>query len=709
MKRLITLSIILILSAACGGKKVADTNISINVAALVAGSNPAGGVFITGTNGVDKFSMGVSAAQAQNLQIELPFGEWSFAAVAWLNQSNFGPMTGKTRCGMSSATIEGAEANISLSLTHAECASAAFGVVAYHDTTSYGGETTFKKLELESCLNPVGIGSGSCDGSTLERLPGEHVSFRFQLASYSTFGANLPSLTSSCFNVAAMNSGFTPTEIRVPAGLGARFPVNLFAYEKSNCLEDSHSYIFATGPGQTGVHKVQVDIQATTYRFAFADNYIGVTGSAFLHAHLNNLVKLPLITCTGAYCLQRGTNGPFKQNEFDDARRNIWDLFGSVDKNDPDDYTPNTEAVGLLNSSGASNVNIMAQNQGSLGNGIVISITNPNVGNGTLTGSCAEPITVTVYDNSLASDIATFINGCGANLIATAIDSGGIFNTSSATLTGGSDNLIPKRRHDGEINRLKHMLIGPLGALLYKNGITTGALLCASSGSYSMQFPDELVTLTLSGTTSSAVQPNFSTGGAVQFEKKLTLSFNGVAEQAYYFNCNDAAGNDNLGVGAFVSYENDTGESSTQQVFWDVTNVNTPIIESNIQHTKNAFTYWKYDLFKKTNTGDAFDYWSITGSNEYNYYRTLTTKSDGTSLNAFSVSTTDPTSTPGTTSMSGVAIGSGNLWTISSGAFAGASSAAMSDPSIIMSVPSTSDGYNIDDIVNNSSFWPLSY
>ncbi|MBH47863.1 MAG: hypothetical protein CME71_06795 [Halobacteriovorax sp.] len=704
MKRILTLSIVLLVVTACGGKKVADTNISINVGALVAGSNPAGGVFITGTSGSDKFSMAVNGSNAHNIQLELPFGDWQFAAVAWLANGATGPMGGKTRCGVSSATIEGSDATISLNLTHAECASATFGLPAYHDTTSYPGETTFKKLELESCLNPVGVSTGNCDGSTLERLPGEHVSFKLAIPGSSSFGSAMPSLTSACFNLAAMNIGLVATEVRLPSGLGNRLPVTLIGYEKSNCLEESHSYVFAAGPGQTQIDKVQVDIQATTYRFAFADNYIGVTGSAFLHAHTNNFVKLPLITCTGSYCLQKGTNGPYKQNEFDDARRNIWNLFGSVDKNDPDDYTPSSESVGLINSSGASNVNVTTQNQGSLGNGRTISIGNAGP-SGALSGSCSEPINITVYDTTLASDIATFINGCSANLIATGIDSGGTFNTGSITLTGGSDSLAPKRREDGEINRLKHMLIGPLGALLYKNGITTGALLCSSSGSYSLQLPDETVTLTLSGTTGSAVQPNFATGGAVQFEKKLTLSFNGVAEQAYYYNCNDAAGNDNLGVGAFVSYENDSGENSIQQVFWDVTTAGAEIVESNIQHTKNSYTYWKYDLFKKTNNADAFDYWSITGSNEYNYYRTLGTKSDGTFLYTYNVTGASSTDSTAMT----VSVGSDTKWAITGGTFSAGAQTFVGNPGALMSTPSTAPSYSINDIVNNSTFWLLSY
>ena len=227
MKRLLILTILLFLTAACGGKKVASTKFTLNAGALLAGSNPAGGVFIHGSNGVDQFSTAISAAQANNFSIDLPFGEWNFAAVAWLNGSGVGPMTGKTRCAISGApvTVQGTQATISLNLTHAACTNSFFATGTHQDSITFAGETTFKKLNLESCLNPVGVNTGSCNGTALERLPGEHTSFKLKLASYSTFGANLPSLVSACFSVPNMNSGFVGTEIRLPTARCVKLPV----------------------------------------------------------------------------------------------------------------------------------------------------------------------------------------------------------------------------------------------------------------------------------------------------------------------------------------------------------------------------------------------------------------------------------------------------------------------------------------------------
>ena len=700
-----TLSIALILLSACGGKKVASAKFTLNAAALVAGSNPAGGVFIFGTNGTDKFGMSVTAAQAQNLNVELPFGDWSFASVAWLNNIGNGPMTGKTRCGVAAAKIEGSEATIALNLTHAECASAFFTSAPFQDAVSFGGETTFKKLTLQSCLNPVGVVSGFCDGSTLERLPGEHVSFKVVAASHSTFGAGLPSLQSACFNVGAMNAGQVVTELRLPTSLGTRFPVKLLAYEKSNCLDEPHEYVFSAGAGEVGVDKVQTASSTTDYTFSFADNYIGVTGSAFLDAHTSGKVKLPLVTCSGAHCLQKGTNGPYSNDEFDSIRRQVWSLFGSNDQVDPDDYSPAGDAGNFFSSS-TSSVTVNAIGMGSLGNGLDVTLVYSGATGPANAVSCNNPVTINVYDDTGATELASVINSCSASsgLVASAVDNAHIFNVGSTiTLSGGSDNLNRTRRHDGEINRIKHMLIGPLGALLFKNGIATGTALCAASGSYSMQFPDELVTLTLGGTTASAVQPAFAPVN--QFEKKLTLSFNGVAEQAYYFNCAGDGGNEALGVGAHVSYDNKDGQTSVQQVFWDVTTPGAEIVESNIKHTEGGFNYWKYDLFQKLATGDDWNYWAITGSDQYNSYRTLSSKALGGSLYTYNITAGGPADGTAMT----VSAGTDDQWTISTGGFVAGGQTQVGNPSSLQSAPSTAPSYSVNDIVNNTVFWPLSY
>lgn len=712
MKKILLLSIVLVSVIACGGKKVANTTISVNAGALIAGSTPLGGVFITGTNGVDKFSLGANASQAQNLVIDLPFGDWKFAAVAWLNQASTGPMTGKTRCGVGEGTIQGSDATISLNLTQADCTLTTFGAPAFQESISYG-EATFKKLQLESCLNPVGITTGFCDGTTLGRLPGEHISFRLEIASYSSFAANLPRLSSACYNVANINSGFVATELRLPTSLGVRFPLSLVGYEKADCNgSDSHRYVFAAAPGQVGVEKIQVANGTDSYRFVFADNYIGVTGSAFfptaVQASNTNLVKLPNITCvapgTGT-CLNKTTNAPYdKWTSYDEARRGLWNLFGSNDLVDPDDYIPSGSSFGSFSNGGTGLFTVTAFKAGSVGNKIEVSFTSGALA-GTASASCnGNKVFVDHSATTLPSVIVGVINGeasC-ASLVTASVgtDLAGLF-TAPSNLTGGTDIIVAKRRHNGRLNDIRDMLIGPIGALLFKNGITTDALMCSSSGTYYFQLPGEQIALTLGAATSLANHPNFSTTPANDFEKKILISINGIAEQAFYFNCNDAIGNDDLGVGAHVSYELNATGSSAEQVFWDVTTEATAKFEysSKYRYNYNSYTHWSYDLFEKTVAGDSWKYWSIKGSDEFASYRRLAAVANGTDVSVRSQAVAANEST--ITSF----IGAGDeAWTVATGV--SGTAVTLSDP--IYPAPNTAPSFKMGDIIFGTTFWPLS-
>src|SRR5690606_35617227 len=113
------------LVASCGGKKTANTSFSINAGALLSGVSVNGGIALVGTNGVDKFSLGMSADQAQSFNLELSAGDWQFHAVAWLG-SGAGVMTGETRCGSATSSIQGSEATINLSLDGATCGTDTF-------------------------------------------------------------------------------------------------------------------------------------------------------------------------------------------------------------------------------------------------------------------------------------------------------------------------------------------------------------------------------------------------------------------------------------------------------------------------------------------------------------------------------------------------------------------------------------------------------
>ncbi|PIP89293.1 MAG: hypothetical protein COW01_07135 [Bdellovibrionales bacterium CG12_big_fil_rev_8_21_14_0_65_38_15] len=695
----------LILVSACGGKKT-STQFGINLGALLSGSTPNGGLYLMGTNGNDKFSVGLTASEASNFSLILPQGTWTFTAIAWLG-NGIEPMTNKSRCAHSTGnTIQGQSATVSLNLTEASCFSPLFSSATYHDTVLVGA---FKRVGLNSCLNPDGLGAGTlCDGASFNTKPGEHLSFKLSLPGMSSFGQSFSSLTSNCFNTTSINVGSTSYASRWPAGGTLKFPGEIIAYEKTDCASDSFVYKFSDGiDGSDGFDRV-VNIDSTsTLRIMFADNYVGKIGSAFMNADASNHVRLPSVVCTGGgtHCLKTGTNGPYRNSEYDQVRRGVWDLFGSNDKNDPDDYIAATDATNVLVSDNTATVQVSAPGKGSLGNSMQISMVNLGP-SGAVTVGCSYPLTVNFYDDSTATDIATAINSCASEILAVGNDgAGGIFSGGNYTLSGGTDSLgTNRRRKDGEIHRIVYMLIGPISSLLAKNGITTGAQLCSAQGSYNLQLPDEAVTITLGGTTASAMHPTFA-ANANQFEKKISIAINGVLESAYYFNCNDATGNDDHGVGAYVSYESDGSQSSIEQVFWDVTTAGSEIVESNVKYIYGTNTFWKYDLFKKNGAGDIFDYWSITGSTEYNSYQRLSGKTAAGSLYTYNLVGSGATDSTAMTVSASV----DDEWSISSGGFLSSGNTQVLNPSTVQSSPNTAPSYSINDIINNSSIWNLSF
>ena len=387
-------------------------------------------------------------------------------------------------------------------------------------------------------------------------------------------------------------------------------------------------------------------------------------------------------------------------------------LLGSNDKVDPDDYSPLSEASNFF-SSATSTVTVAAVGMGSLGNGINVTLSYIGPSGTASVTLCSPVVTIAVYSDSTATEVASLINSCSSTsgLVASAVDNADFSITANNTITlgSGTDTLTMTRRYDGQFNRIKHMLIGPLGALLFKNGITTGALLCSSSGSYSTQVDGDSVVLTLGVPTSNAVHPNFSANNSYVFEKKLLLTINGVAEQAYYFNCNDTSGNDDLGVGAYVSYENDSGRSMTQQVFWDVTTPGAEVLESNVKFTENGYSYWLYNIFKKNSALDLWNFWSVQGSDEFNSYVRATAKTPSSNIYEYSQdvgSASDLTTTFTVAS-------SDQEWAISNALKQAPGFSTNQEPGTAVNAsftnPNTALDFSVNEIVNNASFWPLSY
>ncbi len=712
MKSLTTLLFTLLLLASCGGKK-AQTTFSLNAGALINGSNPLGGAVIVGSNGSNKFSAGLSAAEVSNFSIDLPQGNWNFYAVAWLDDLGEGPMSGKARCGISQAQVQGSNVSIELSLTNENCAASEFGPASTRDTTTYGSETTFKKINLNSCNNPVGYPI-LCDSTTIQEIPGESVSLRFEIPGYSSFGANPPSLNSVCLNPVVHDQGLFNSNIRVPIGASSVIPVILNGYEKLNCIDGDAEYALTNSV--VGLNKVDSSVTANNaqdFTLTFADNYVGVTGSPFIDAQNNNKVKLPILTC-GGHCY----NTTNKASDFgfskDDVREGVWSLFGSVDQKESYNFQAATEAsFSLINASSGQVVLNTVTNLGSKGNNISVTTSISGAGN-TATTTCNasnKTISITATTDIDPNVLAADINANCTGFVTASVANGtiGLFTSATSSFSGGTDTFNGQgRRYEGSVNDLKHILFGAVGAILYANGVQTWTQLCSVNGSYSYELPNDSVVVSLSSPSASAVHPLFSTTPSNTFERKLLLRINNQNEEVFFFNCNDGAGNNDHAVGTYFSYKNDN-RLEYMQTSWDVTNPNSAWVDRAVQQTENGFTVWRYDLFRNTGITDDWSYWGMTGSDEYASYRRIAGTAGSTpgTLNASSFAASGPTD------VNLPFVDSTQIdWSISAGLEITSGPATTVEPVTInasITNPRTYPSFSTNDMINNATFWNFSY
>lgn len=714
MKTLTTLSFLLFLLTACGGKK-AQTSFSLNAGALFSGSTPAGGAVIVGKSGANKFSAGLTAAQVATFSIDLPQGDWQFYAVAWLDDSAEGPMSGKARCGISQAQVQGNNVSIDLTLTNETCALETFGPASTRDTVSYAGETTFKKVYLNSCNNPIGY-PGLCDSSSIEAIPGESVSLKFVLPGHSNFGVTPPSLGSSCINPVTHDQGLFYTNVRLPLAnnLGP-IPVVLQGYEKLNCVDPDATYSFSGDiPGLNAVDRSITANATTSYTLTFADNYIGKTGSPFIDAQNNGKIKLPVITCGGT-CYSTTNNSIDYSFAKDEVREGIWSLFGTGNQKESNNYLPSSEAFYVMVNGTGGQVTInTVSSLGSKGNNILLNVSSGGPSGDTVSVTCnstLKTIDIVATDDVTPATVLTAINAnCAGFLTATIVNpsNGGLFNAITANFTGGADSFNNQgRRAEGSVTDIKHILFGAIGAVLYANNIQTWTQLCSANGSYSYQLPNDSIIISLSSPSASALHPLFSANTAANFERKLVVNINGQNEEALFFNCLDGAGNEDHAVGTYISYKNDSRLEHVQ-TSWDLTNANAEWVERAIQQTESGNTMWRYDLFKGSGVGgDNWSYWSMSASTQYASYRRVAGSSAAGSIYASSFDTFTPTSAVALFSS-----GSQTEWSLSSGNYLSSGNNTTLEPSSIyasMTNPRTYPSFSMNDMVYNATFWIFSY
>lgn len=730
---LFSLFMLFILSA-CGGKPASNTTFEIRTASLVSGASALGGIALTGTNGQDSFSVGLSQAQAESFKLELPAGNWSFKAVAWLGQSDGGsgylPISGESRCGsVDGKKIEGSEANVSLTLTAAHCSS-------YTDTNGMDFQTpnTFNRVNFQSCLNlPATYNPDGCNGGITgpaDNMVGESLSLRVIIPGRSSYGASLSSLSSRCYNIdignGGMLSGFFNTDIRLP---GKNIPVIIKGYEKLDCDEEDFTEYSMPGGilGTAGVAK-QYSFGSDVTTVIFADNYIGGATSVF-----SSLISsiMPDLACgRDCYPSSTGTDGTANPSNYirDDVRRGIWNLTGSQDGQDPSDRERISDAIAATynHSLSVGTLSMWAKQTGSQGNSISVSVNDlGNNGGDPIIVTCTETNISIIIDefatevdvNELTTDIQ---NNCGAyvnvNIMPTdLVATSEITSMSSSLFMGGSDEvwtLQPQRREEGTYNRVRRLLLGPIGVGLANKGVTA-AMLCSGSGSYPLDVPGKgAVTVKLSPATTNATMPNFYQVGTFEnFERRIVLNFDGVDKEAIYYVCNDSLGD--IGFGAYVSRENESAtESRNEQLFWGIEVDGTGWVELTRKESGQNREDAQYSLMRLGGAGSArVDYWGMNlheenGNNNYSHSAGKVDE-NGIYLYAQSFEFADLASVT-----EGFVVNTlDDKWHIGTANHNGKPTALTDEPNSIVtyvSSPNTFLRFKVSDLAN-ASFWPLSY
>lgn len=188
----------------------------------------AGGFAIFGSNDTgDRFSYTV-IDDSVIPSMDLPNGNWSFWAIGWDNANK---LEGTTKCGASTAVLQGGDIAVGMTLSIANCGTSGFAAPPFINTNQ------FHPVVVTSCYNAtVTDATSTCDAS----FKGEHRSFRFVLDTISNFGPlpNPQPIVSNCFNETNATTGSSTTTVTLPSGMASNGPplnVRIEAFPSTGC------------------------------------------------------------------------------------------------------------------------------------------------------------------------------------------------------------------------------------------------------------------------------------------------------------------------------------------------------------------------------------------------------------------------------------------------------------------------------------------
>lgn len=195
------------------------------------------GIFGKNNNG-DEFSYTLTD-DSTIPPLSISNGEWTFWAIGWTSATN---LEGPTKCGMQTATLDGGDLGVSMTLSQANCANTDFADAAFINTDQ------FHPVVISSCYTQTIVDdTTTCDGG----FKGGHRSFRFIMDTKSNFGgiSSATPIISDCFDEASATSGSSTTTITIPAGGIADIPLNVTieGYSSTGCTGNLEEFDLPNG------------------------------------------------------------------------------------------------------------------------------------------------------------------------------------------------------------------------------------------------------------------------------------------------------------------------------------------------------------------------------------------------------------------------------------------------------------------------------
>lgn len=537
---LLILSIMFVQS--CSKNSSSPTNFKMSLGANIENELELdGGIILSGTNGNDEFSAGLTPGQANSFSLELPDGEWSFKAVGWMNDGN-GMMTGESRCGHTSATIDNEDTVVNLDLSTSQCFDGTIGSATSQDIMQ-GDPGYFKTLNLSSCLSLNSVSSGvTCGGTSNQKIPGVSTAVRMVYGGHSNFNSEVPKLKSSCFEhpafsdlFADLSDGNIPTMLRLPFGGNQKLAWQLEGFEAKGCKEKNATYQILDGlKGNLGLGRKIDDSLSESITMNFADNYLGLSNSIFAQLSQGDIV--PHLDCAPD-CYPAANYDAFDNAHFqrETLKFNIWYALG------------NSRAI------------------------------NPDTIN-------------------------------------------------------GPNSAIPSKRDTGDLFNVRKLLLGPIGALFYQQGMTTRAKLCDPSwyGSFSDSINGRDLTIQYEAPGLSSYHPGFAPNPGRKFERKITLVLENDSPKSFYFNCTGA----DSGVGAYeTSDQKDPDRVEALRIYWDSTIIGEETVEFDfMEKNSSGDPIWREYLLFNASPAYAFDSYLLNADPLASNGERIVAKSDGVDL-----------------------------------------------------------------------------